>query len=184
MARVGTAVRQDQTSRMIESHRLTPMSPAQAVLGYMLGPAAQPFGLCVANLLLGCGLCRATGTPLALWLTINAVMLLFSAFATTLATFGAFAGKPGGAAAGWIGAFVGMVNFVAIGSILPAVNVLATPLLGSSVFNMSFAGRDAVAVYAPSTVFQFLIAAVCFAGACCATGATTSRPWAGTLGWH
>ena len=165
-ARVATAVRQDQTSKMIESHRLTPISPAQAVLGYMIGPAAQPLGLCAVNLLLGCALGGATGTPLVLWLTVNAVLLLFSAFATTLSVFGAFAGRPGGSAAGWIGAFVALVNILAIGSVLPAVNVLGTPLLGPTVFNMSVAGRDAVTVYAPSTVFQFLIAAVCFAGAC------------------
>ena len=164
--RVSTAVRQDQTSRMIESHRLTPMSPSQAVLGYLLGPSAQPLALCLANVLLGCYLCRVVGTSVALWLTLNAVLLLFAMFGTTLAAFGAFAGRPGGNAVGWIGGFVAMLNFITIGAILPAVNVLATPVLGSSIFDLRVAGRDAVEVYAPSTVFQFCIAAVCFAGAC------------------
>lgn len=164
--RVSTAIRQDQTSRMIESHRLMPMSPPQAVLGYLLGPSAQPLAICAANLLLGVMLCQAVGSPVVIWLTVNVVLLLFGAFGTVLAAFGAFSGRPGGAAVGWIASLVGLVNFFTIGSILPAVNVLATPLLGTSIFNMTVAGRDAVATYAPSTVFQLLIAGVCFAAAC------------------
>jgi hypothetical protein len=164
--RVATAIRQDLTNKMIESHRLMPVSPAQAVLGYLVGPSAQPMALCAANLLLGCGLCQATGTPLPLWFTVNAVLRLFTAFAVTLGAFGAFTGRPGGAAVGWIGSFVGLLNIITIGAILPGVNVLATPFLGSTIFNMPVAGRDAIEVYAPSTVFQALIAGACFAGAC------------------
>lgn len=164
--RVSTAIRQDHTSRMIESHRLMPMSPAQAVMGYLIGPSAQPLSICAANVLLGVGLCAAVGSPVIIWLTVNVVLLLFGMFGTVLSAFGAFSGRPGGAAVGWIGSLVGLVNFFTIGSILPAVNVLATPLLGTSIFNMSVAGRDAVATYAPSTVFQLLIAGVCFAAAC------------------
>ena len=164
--RVSTAVRQDQASRMIESHRLMPISPGQAVLGYLVGPTIQPLAICAANVLLGMGLCRVTGTPLVLWLTVNAVLLLFALFAMTLAGFASFTGRPGAVAAGWIAAFLGMLNFMTVGSILPAVNVLATPVLGSTIFDMRVEGADAVAVYAPSTVFQMLIAGVCFAGAC------------------
>src|SRR5688572_6341541 len=165
--RVSTAIRQDQTNRMIESHRLTPISPSQAVLGYLVGPAAQPLALCAANVLLGCGLCQVMGTPLLLWFTLNAVLLLFSMFATTIAAFGAFSGRPGGAAVGWIASFVCMINFMTIGAILPGVNVLATPLLGSTIFNLSIVdAADAVVTYAPSTVFQLAIAGVCFAASC------------------
>jgi hypothetical protein len=164
--RVATAVRQDLTNKMIESHRLMPVSPPQAVLGYLVGPSAQPLALCAANVLLGCWLCSATGTSIPLWLTANAVLLLFAAFAVTLAAFGAFSGRPGGAAVGWIGSFVGLINILNIGAVLPAINVLATPLLGSTIFNLSFGGADAVEVYAPSTVLQGCIAGVCFAGAC------------------
>ena len=165
-SRVSTAVRQDQTSRMIESHRLMPVSPSQAVLGYLAGPSAQPMAICIANVLLGCAVSRVVGTPVSLWLTVNAILFLFAAFAAVLSAFGVFAGKPSGAAVGWIGMFVGLMNFVTIGAILPAVNVLATPLLGNTVFNLGVSGGDAVAVYAPSTVLQAWIAAVCFAGAC------------------
>ena len=164
--RVSTAIRQDQTSRMLESHRLMPISPPQAVLGYLVGSSAAPLAICGANVLLGWGLSAMVGTPLALWLTLNAVLVLFGMFTAVLAAFGTFAGRPGAMAVGWIVAFVGMINFITIGRILPAVNVLATPMLGSTVFDLSVAGRDAVAKYAPSTLFQAWIAAVCFAAAC------------------
>jgi hypothetical protein len=39
-------------------------------------------------------------------------------------------------------------------------------MLGSTIFQLGVAGADAVATYAPSTVFQAWIAGVCFAGAC------------------
>src|SRR5205085_358542 len=141
--RVSTAIRHDQTSRMMESHRLMPMSPSQAVLGYLLGPSAQPLALCTANVLLGCALSKAVGTPIGLWLTANAILYLFAAFAVVLSAFGAFTGRPGGAAVGWIGMFVGLMNIMTIGSVLPGVNVLATPLIGGTVFNLGIVGGDA-----------------------------------------
>ena len=164
--RISGAIRQDLVGRMLESHRLMPVSPAQAVLGYLVGPAAQPLAMCGANLLLGVGLCYALGLPVPLWLTVNGILLPFAAFAATLAAFGVFAGKPGGSAVGWIGVIIAVMNFAFIGSILPAVNVLITPLLGDTVFALRFAGSDAVVKYAPSAVFQAMIGGVCFAGAC------------------
>ena len=164
--RVSTAIRQDQTSRMIESHRLMPVSPAQAVLGYLVGPVVTPLGICAANVLLGWGLGSMVGTPLSLWLTLNAVLAGFATFAVVVAGFGALAGKPAAAAVGWIGMFVAMINFFTVGAILPAVNVLATPLLGTTIFDLSVTGADAVERYAPSTLFQAWVCAVCFAGAC------------------
>ena len=164
--RVSTAIRQDQTSRMIESHRLMPMSPGQAVLGYIAGPVIQPLAIGVANVVLGIVLCAIMGAPVVLWLTVNVILLLFGMFAMTLAAFGSFAGRPSAVAVGWIGSFLAIINFGTFGSVVPAVNVLATPMLGSTIFDMKVAGADAVSVYAPSTVFQMLIAGVCFAGAC------------------
>src|SRR5688572_30325480 len=80
-ARVATAIRQDLNTRMIDSHRMMPMSPAQAVVGYLVGAAAQPLALAAANLVLGVVVSAAVGTPAALWLTANAVLAGFAAFA-------------------------------------------------------------------------------------------------------
>src|SRR6185503_14151003 len=37
---IGNAIRRDITSGLIASHRLMPVSPAAAVIGYIIGPAA------------------------------------------------------------------------------------------------------------------------------------------------
>jgi hypothetical protein len=165
-SRISTAVRQDQTSRMLESHRLMPVSPAQAVLGYLVGPVMPPLGIALANLLLGCWLCTALGLSIGLWLTANGVLLTFAMFAAAVSCFGAFAGKPAGVAAGWIAASMGMVNILTIGAILPGVNVLITPLSGPTVWSLGVAGGDALAAYAPSLLLQGWIGATCFAAAC------------------
>ena len=165
-ARVSGAVRADLTSKLIESHRLMPMSPAAAVLGYLIGPPSFPLGIGLANLVMGSLMCQSLGLSLALWLTANLVLFSFGAFAVTIACFGSFVGKPGAVAIGWIAASIGMVNIWTIGGILPAVNVLITPLNGSTVFALQTAGGDAVATYAPSWVFQAWIGGVLFAGAC------------------
>jgi hypothetical protein len=164
-ARVGNAIRQDLTSRMIESHRLMPLSPSQAVLGYLLGPAAHPLALVAANMVLGLFLSAVGGTPAALWLTANAVLLEFAAFTTIALAFGAFAGK-GSSAAVWVGFFVSMYSFAAVGFILPAVNVLASPLAGHTVFNLGVTGGEAAAFYAPAAAFHVWIGGVFFLGAC------------------
>ena len=163
--RVSTAIRQDLTSRMIESHRLMPLSPAQAVLGYLLGPAAHPLALALGNVVLGLFLSAAGGVPAAVWLTANAVLLEFAAFIALCLAFGAFSGK-GSSAMVWLGFFIGIYSHAVIGFILPALNVLATPLAGRTVFNLGVVAGDAVQLYAPAAVFHVWFGAICFAGAC------------------
>src|SRR5215203_4163271 len=48
-SRVAAAIRQDITSGVIESHRLMPIAPAQAVAGYMQGATCQALCLALAN---------------------------------------------------------------------------------------------------------------------------------------
>jgi hypothetical protein len=163
--RVSNAIRQDLTSRMIESHRLMPLSPAQALVGYLVGPATHPLALAAANVLLGLVVCAAGGIPASLWLTANAVLLEFGAFLAVTMAFGAFAGK-GSSAVVWISFLIGVYSHAVIGFILPGLNVLATPLAGHTVFSLGSAGGDAVSLYAPAAVFHVWFGAIFFAGAC------------------
>jgi hypothetical protein len=163
--RVSHAIRQDLTTRMIESHRLMPLSPTQALVGYLVGPATHPLALAAANVLLGLVVCAAGGIPASLWLTANAVLLEFGAFLAVAMAFGAFAGK-GSSAVVWVGLFAGLYSHAVIGFILPGLNVLATPLAGHTVFNLGAAGGDAVSLYAPAAVFHVGFGAIFFAGAC------------------
>jgi hypothetical protein len=163
--RISNAIRQDLTTRMIESHRLMPLSPAQAVVGYLVGPATHPLALAGANVLLGLVVCAAGGIPASLWLTANAVLLEFGAFLAVAMAFGAFSGK-GSSAVVWVGFLIGVYSHAVIGFILPGLNVLATPLAGHSVFNLGATGGDAVSLYAPAAVFHLWFGAIFFAGAC------------------
>ena len=164
-ARVSAAIRQDLTSHMIESHRLMPMSPAQAVLGYLFGPAAHPLALAAANFAVGLFVSAAGGIPVSIWLTANVVLLEFAAFIAVAMAFGAFSGKGSGAIV-WLGFFIGVYSHAVIGFLMPALNVLATPLAGRTVFNLGETGGDAVAFYAPAFVFHVAFGAIFFAAAC------------------
>ena len=163
--RISNAIRQDLTTRMIESHRLMPLSPAQAVVGYLFGPATHPLALAAANVVLGLIVCAAGGIPASLWLTANVVLLEFGAFLAVAMAFGAFSGK-GSSALVWVGFLIGVYSHAVIGFVLPGLNVLATPLAGHTVFNLGSAGGDAVSLYAPAAVFHVWFGAIFFAGAC------------------
>ena len=53
-SRIQTALRRDLTTGMIESHRLMPLSPTRAILGYLIGPSIQPISLAVMKFFVGC----------------------------------------------------------------------------------------------------------------------------------
>src|SRR4051812_48729029 len=53
MGTVGSAVKLDHTSRMIESHRLMPTSAFSAIAGYLMGAPCQAIGLGLATFIIG-----------------------------------------------------------------------------------------------------------------------------------
>jgi hypothetical protein len=165
-ARVSSAIRQDFNTRMIDSHRLMPLSPSQAVIGYVLGGAAGPLALAVVNVALGLVASAAVGTPVALWLTANAVLFGFGAFAAVAMAFGAFSGRTGGSTFVWLALFFTVMSSGGIGAILPGMILLVTPMIRSSVFSLGVTGADAAVLYVPPTLFQLWIGGVCFAAAC------------------
>src|SRR5688572_21417494 len=66
-SRIQTFVRRDVISGMIESHRLMPLPPANAVLGYVLGPAVQPLALAAATLVIGAFVAHTAAVALPRW---------------------------------------------------------------------------------------------------------------------
>jgi hypothetical protein len=74
-SRVQAAVRRDVTSGMIESHRLMPLPPTHAVLGYVLGPTIQALAMALATLIVGAFVARAAGVDLPRWLVANFLLL-------------------------------------------------------------------------------------------------------------
>src|SRR5439155_639551 len=169
-ARVSAAIRQDLTSRMIESHRLMPLSPAQAVIGYLLGPAGHPLALAAANFVVGLFVSAAGGIPATIWLTANAVLLEFAAFVAVAMAASAFAIVKWEDYRPFIMArerSMPAVQFV--GSLAAAMLVALLPLNGAAFAAADWAGRRALGDPAlcrrpvPPLVVAIVAAGICLA---------------------
>lgn len=72
---VHRATLRDFESRMIESHRLTPMSNISVVLGYLFGPTLQVLCIALLNVAIGVPLIAVQERSISTWLTGNLVLL-------------------------------------------------------------------------------------------------------------
>src|SRR5829696_3572461 len=71
--RLGTIVRGDVTSKMLESHRLMPIPPTHAIAGYIMGAATQPLVFCGGIFFFGAMVAAAAGVSPARWAFASAV---------------------------------------------------------------------------------------------------------------
>jgi hypothetical protein len=163
--RLGTIVRADVTSKMIESHRLMPIPPTHAIAGYIMGAATQPLVFCGGIFFFGAMIAAAAGVSPARWAFASAVLLAFAAFVWAVFVYAAFGGKIGTVV---LGAFIG-IPYLTQGYILtlvPGMTVLLSPIIGQSVFDLR-GGTSATlpATYAISFAAQAFFAVVCFVAA-------------------
>ena len=133
--RVGGAVRADVSAKLIESHRLMPTPPFTAVFGYLFGSTAQAFSLFVVTFILGAACVVGAGMRIQSWIFSNAVLLLFSMFVWTIVLFFSF--RSGGIAL----AFIISLVFLTFSSgapfaLLPAINMLLSPMISTTIFDM------------------------------------------------
>ena len=155
------AIRRDITSRMIESHRLMPVSNTEAIVGYIVGPNAISLALFLATMLCGSVAAAIVGIPIPRLLIASAIIISFGAFATTLAAFGAAeAGNAGGI---WLILIVVPAVVVSASSAqaVPAIAVFCSPLMRKTVFSMQ-AGVDEPLAYVISASLQALAAIILF----------------------
>ncbi len=159
------AVRKDIETRMIESHRLTPLSSAQVVSGYMLGAALEVSGLVLVVLVLGGVASVGSGTSLAKWLFTNAILFLFAASLAPCIVFLSFVTRAG---FGFV-----VILFVvlsagggALVAYLPGFMLLAAPLMSTTMLSM-FGGGPVRwgGVYPISLAMQLLLGSFFFIGA-------------------
>ncbi len=134
-SRIQTALRRDLTTGMIESHRLMPLSPARAIVGYLVGPSVQPLALAVMTFFVGCFAANAASVELPRWIVANFLVLELAAIAWIVMGAAAMANAQGA--------------FIAITFILPSVIntravhalpggvLLVPPLVGKTVFEMT-----------------------------------------------
>ena len=133
--RVGAAVRADVNAKLLESHRLMPVPPATAVLGYLFGSTIQALSFFLVTVILG-GVC-VVGAKLRLqsWLFSNLILLVFAVLVWTVIMFFSF--RSGGSAIGIVLAMV----FMALSRgtpmfMMPALNILVSPMIGNTIFDM------------------------------------------------
>jgi hypothetical protein len=66
----------DYETKMLESHRLTPMSNIGVALGYLIGPNLQILMLYAVSLSIGMGICGIGNLPLGDWVVGNLLLLV------------------------------------------------------------------------------------------------------------
>ena len=162
--RIGTVIRGDLQSKMIESHRLMPLPPGHAVAGYILGAATQPLVFCAGIFFLGALVAGAAGVHLPRWAFANGVLLVFAAFVWVVCAYTSLGGRVGG---GILAASI-MIPYLSQGfvlALLPGMTVLLSPVMGQSVFDLRNAGTTLPATYAIAFAAQFFFATLCFIGA-------------------
>jgi hypothetical protein len=161
---VGNAVRRDISSGLLESHRLMPVPAGAAVTGYLLGPTYSAMMLAGVNLIIGTTTGTLGGVPMEKWFTANAVTALFVVFLWIAIAFSAFLAKNAfGMVLGLM--FPAMMSGGAVVSVVPALSVLISPLMGNSIFGMFWRGGGIPASYPWSFAAQFVFGAIFFRGA-------------------
>jgi hypothetical protein len=167
-SRISAAIRGDITSRMIESHRLMPTSPAMAIAGYLVGGASQPLMISATTFLLGLIISTTAGLQVDRWILSNAVLLLFAGFVWSMIALGSFISTAKGPMGmGWIFGVFGVTAFSQgmITIVLPAATILVSPLIGRSIFTSGAGTAMPSLGYAASLVGQLVIGSLFFTAA-------------------
>lgn len=162
---IAAAIRRDLTSGLIASHRLMPVAPAAAVIGYVIGPTMQVSLMAAVNLVAGCAASAMAGLDVGAWLAANAMVALLVVFLWIFVAFTSFLGKNVfGAVIGILFASAGAGGFLL--ALIPALAMTCTPILiallgmvtGNSSFRMNASFGYAVAS-------QVVFGAIFFVGA-------------------
>ncbi|MCH7813410.1 MAG: hypothetical protein IID40_05250 [Planctomycetes bacterium] len=114
------ALTRDFSTKMLESHRLSPMSAATVTLGYAFGPTAQILLLFAVTALYGTVLLFISGLSPASWLLGNAVLLS----AAVMVWSGAICAGIGGNKP------VSLTGIIVVGGFLGGMVMMAMPGLG------------------------------------------------------
>jgi hypothetical protein len=161
---ISSAVRKDVASRLIESHRLMPLSGADAIAGYILGGGVQAMALFLVNVALGTLVAGgSTRVVPAEWFKANFLLGVFGASGAFVVAFVPLVFARGLVALFgllWVG---GLAHQIAPG-LFPALTLLIGPLVGDSVFGVFWARRLDFAQEL-SMGCQVLVALLCYVGA-------------------
>jgi hypothetical protein len=129
-AAITQAIRRDTDRKIIDSHRLMPLSPRGAVLGYLVGPSITAMEFAAVNFLVGT-LCVAESTGnVWRWIFGNVAILCLAVLLWTIMACASFLGKNLGILS-VVGMAIAAPAAPAIYSYVAPVRVLAAPLVAS-----------------------------------------------------
>jgi len=137
---VAGSIRRDVTSLQIESHRLMPLSPVQAIAGYIAGATLQVLTLFVVNLLLGAVLILLLDNSIADWLAVNAILLLFSMSIWAAMSMAAFISRA------MFGLFLGLCGVITFSGgmvllLVPGLLAFCSPMQDRTIFQSTSFSR-------------------------------------------
>jgi hypothetical protein len=163
-ARVSGAVRNDVTGKIIESHRLMPLSAFSAIIGYITGAPVQALSLALVNVIIGLFAAESAGFALERWITANAMLAAFALFLWAITVQLAFAIR-GGFLLVVIALAIAVFSSGTTMVLLPALSVLTCPLLGRSVFNLQASLTDITFPFVAALLSQFILGMIFIAAA-------------------
>lgn len=164
VVRVSNAVRSDNASGIMESHRLMPMTGLTAGIGFVVGPTLQMIAIGVVTCLAGVVTSTVAGFDSSRWIKCNVILLAFLLFTCTCSMLVGFYRRA---------LFNSLIVLVVIacfsqGMLLyavPGMAVLTSPLAGDSIFNP----RGKIDLFNPGMQWAFvgqaIIAAIMLAAA-------------------
>jgi hypothetical protein len=161
--RVSTAVRDDLTSRMIESHRMMPITSAEAVIGYLLGPSSIMLAVLAVAVLTGLWATFESGIAIERYLIACALIASQGLVLTIFCLAISFHSR----------VRAGVLLLIAVPilfalqqalSALPGMMVLNGPFMRQTVFSMRASAYD-LRPYAICEAAQFLIGCLYFLAA-------------------
>jgi len=163
-AAIRNVIRRDVSTRMLESHRVAPVSGAVAVVGYLLGATSEATALGLVYLVLGVLTSVGAGQLVGDWLLANAFLVWFAVFLWTATAFFAFVSKAGFGVlviVAILSAMSGGIAFV----LLPGLVLMVNPLVNYAVSNIIGGSIQWGGAYPIALLAQFLGGALFFIGA-------------------
>jgi len=161
---IQSGIRRDVDAKIIESHRLMPISDMAAVLGYIVGSSSQAMVGAGLTLIIGMVTATAAGIGAINWLAANGILLVFAVVCSTAIAMLSFQSK---------GAFAAMIALLSLGvvsggvvfAVLPGLTLLCAPAIGNNIFGIIERGIAWNWTYLLSFCMQFVFAGLFFLAA-------------------
>jgi hypothetical protein len=160
-ARSSAAVRSDVTGKIIESHRMMPVSAPEAIVGYIIGPNSVLFAITAAATIMGCFITGSGGIPFTHFLIGSGLIASLGLFFAVCSLSFAFQFRLTANALMLPLLFIGAY----IAQFVPGLLIFCGPFIRYTVFSLRV-GNDLGWPYVVSELAQLLAGSLFFIAAC------------------